>query len=208
MGFPSSLILSRVRCVAWFADGSVLDPVVLDGKTFPVSLHTSRNYGCVPFRPCECHQGIFVAPSADHGVRIWRPSSRHSNLARKIAGGTPHSIDGQGPKPRLKCGTGRWINLNAKDTKDHGYLANVGDQRLATKRLSIPPDCIASPLHRVVRLPIVRHDCDPSPRRLAYTCSGSACVKYSTVKSVLPSGLRRADTGKFGDTSHFGIIHC
>jgi hypothetical protein len=29
-------------------------------------------------------------------------------------------------------------------------FANVGDLRLATKRLSTPPDFIASPLHRVV----------------------------------------------------------
>ena len=121
MGLPSGPRLSRVNCIAWFTDGRVVDPVVLDGQTFPVSLHTSRNYGCVPFRPCEGHQGIFVAPSADHGVSIWCPSSWHSDLTRKIAGGAPHSIDGQRPKPGLKCGTGGWINLDAKDAKNHGW---------------------------------------------------------------------------------------
>jgi hypothetical protein len=32
-------------------------------------------------------------------------------------------------------------------------LLNDGDQRLATKGLSTPPDFIASPLHRLVRRP-------------------------------------------------------
>jgi hypothetical protein len=44
-----------------------------------------------------------------------------------------------------------------QEQRDHAHLlhphwlSNAGDQRLATKALSMPPDFIVSPLHRVVR---------------------------------------------------------
>ncbi len=121
---PHRPILSRVRCIALFADGRIVNPVVLYGQLSSESLHTGGNHWCVPFRPCEGDQSIFVAPSGDHGIRVGRPSSRHPNLARKIAGRSRDCVDGQGSKPGLKSGTGRWINLDTKDAKNHGWLAN------------------------------------------------------------------------------------
>jgi hypothetical protein len=122
-------------------------------------------------------------------------------------------LNAAGPLNRV----GKQYDGNSEATKreqsesPHIATRQVGERFRSMARdleFSIRTDFIARPLHLVVRLLILRQDCEPSPRRRVYTSSGSACVKYSTVKSVLPSGLRRADTGKFGDTSHFGIIHC
>jgi hypothetical protein len=129
--YPHGWASSRVHCIGWFDSGRVIDPIVLDGATLPEGLHSGRDHRRVPFRPCEGNQSIFVTPTADHGVGIWRPSRWHPDLARQITRRLLYGIDRQRPKPGLKGGSRDWINLDTKDAKDH---RKTGERRRSAAR--------------------------------------------------------------------------
>ena len=139
---PNRWALSRVHCIGWFDSGRVIDPIVLDGATLPERLHSGRDHRRVPCQSCEGNQGIFVTPTADHGVGVRRPSRWHPDLARQITRRLLYGMDRQSPKPGLKGGSRDWINLDTKDAED---------QRKTDERPRSPaPDrwrsgCVSSP---------------------------------------------------------------